>query len=81
MEAFTFTDSNVQATLANVMLIQADVTENDEQDKALLKQLGLFGPPAIVFYNSEGKEIEGARVVGYMNAKDFDVRLNQILNN
>ncbi|MBN1379151.1 MAG: protein-disulfide reductase DsbD [Gammaproteobacteria bacterium] len=80
MEAFTFTDTNVQASLKPFILIQADVTANDDEDKALLKKLGVFGPPAIVFYDRDGNEIEGTRVVGYMKAKDFDVRLQQILN-
>jgi thiol:disulfide interchange protein DsbD len=80
MEAFTFTDANVQASLKPFILIQADVTTNDDEDKALLKELGVFGPPAIVFYDSSGKEIEGARVVGYMNAGDFDARLQQVLS-
>ena len=80
MEAFTFTDGNVQAQLDNFVMIQADVTKNDDADKALLKNLGVFGPPAIVFYDTKGEEIQGARVVGYMNAKDFSARLQQILN-
>lgn len=79
MEAFTFTDSKVQTTLSTFMLIQADVTDNDEDDEALLKTLGVFGPPAIIFYDTSGKEIQGARVVGYMDAEDFETRLNQIL--
>ncbi len=78
MEAFTFQDPEVQRTLASFLLIQADVTANDEDDKALLKQLGLFGPPAIIFYSHDGKEIEGHRVVGYLKAEDFISHLQQM---
>lgn len=78
MEAFTFPDPAVGEALASFMLIQADVTANDEEDKALLKQLGLFGPPAIIFYNLEGEEITGHRVVGYMKAEDFLSHLRQL---
>ena len=79
MEAYTFSDAGVQSTLSGFVLVQSDVTDNDEDDKALLKHLGVFGPPAIVFYDTDSGEIEGARVVGYMNAEDFNARLQQIL--
>ncbi len=72
MEAFTFTDKAVQASLANFKLIQADVTPNDELDQALLKSLGLFGPPAILFYTPDSTELRNFRVVGYMPATEFN---------
>lgn len=78
MEAFTFPDPAVREALASFMLIQADVTANDADDKALLKQLGLFGPPAIIFYDLESEEISGHRVVGYMKAEDFLGHLKQV---
>ncbi|MGI9305385.1 MAG: protein-disulfide reductase DsbD, partial [Gammaproteobacteria bacterium] len=71
MEAFTFTDSNVQAALGPALLIQADVTDNDEQDQQLLKTLGVFGPPAILFYDGRGQEQRPYRVMGFMGAGDF----------
>lgn len=79
MEAFTFTDQNVQDSLDKFMLIQADVTANDQADKALLKELGLFGPPAIIFYDRDGSEIEGQRVVGFVKAAKFNAHLQQVL--
>jgi thiol:disulfide interchange protein DsbD len=79
MEAYTFSNNAVKTTLSAFMLIQADVTSNDDEDKALLKELGVFGPPATVFYDMEGNEIEGTRIVGYMKAKEFNARLELIL--
>lgn len=79
MEAFTFTDPEVQSRLANVTLIQADVTKNDELDQALLKHFGLFGPPAIVFYDPSGLEIRNARLVGFLDADDFGGHLDAVL--
>jgi thiol:disulfide interchange protein DsbD len=79
MEAFTFSDPQVQATLKSFALLQSDVTENDEQDKNLLKSLNLFGPPAIIFYGPDGREIEGYRVIGYMNAQEFNNHLRNVL--
>lgn len=71
MEEFTFTDAEVQNALSNTVLLQADVTLNDEEDQALLKRFGVFGPPTIIFFGTDGMQREGYEVVGYMKAKDF----------
>ena len=71
MERFTFSDPEVQAALANVLLLQTDVTDNDTRDRALLDEFGLFGPPAIQFFDPDGRERRELRVVGYMDAGDF----------
>ncbi len=75
MEAFTFSDGGVQKSLNNFVMLQADVTKNDEQDKALLKELGLFGPPAILFYEPSGNELRNFRVVGFMDAGKFSAHI------
>ena len=79
MEAFTFTDSSVQALLKNAVVIQADVTANDDLDKALLKKFDLFGPPGIIFYDTSGKELRAARVVGFMPADKFSRHLTDFI--
>ena len=71
MERFTFSDPGVQAALSNVLLLQTDVTANDATDRTLLADLGLFGPPAILFFGPDGRERRELRVVGFMNAGDF----------
>ena len=71
MESFTFSDSRVQARLAGMMLLQADVTANSQDDKQLLKRFSLFGPPGIIFFDASGREIKGLRVIGYQNAERF----------
>jgi thiol:disulfide interchange protein DsbD len=71
MEEYTFTDEGVQAALANTVLLQADVTANDEQDQELLQRFGVFGPPTIIFFGTDGQQRHGYEVVGYMKAKDF----------
>ena len=71
MERFTFSDRAVRAALANVLLLQTDVTDNDTVDRALLAKFGLFGPPAIQFFGPDGRERRELRVVGYMDADDF----------
>ena len=71
METYTFTDAEVQRALASTVLLQADVTSNDELDQALLKRFGVFGPPTIIFFGNDGMQRDGYEVVGYMKAKDF----------
>jgi thiol:disulfide interchange protein DsbD len=71
LEHFTFQDKQVIDSLKSFSTLQADVTPNDEQDKALLKKFGLFGPPAILFFDLNGKELKQYRLVGYYPAKSF----------
>jgi thiol:disulfide interchange protein DsbD len=71
MEAFTFSDPKVRAQLDGMLLLQADVTANNEADRALLKRFSLFGPPGIIFFDAQGREIRGLRVVGYQSAERF----------
>jgi thiol:disulfide interchange protein DsbD len=71
MERYTFTDPGVKAALINTMLLQTDVTANDDEDKALLERFGLFGPPAILFFAPNGEELRHLRVVGFMKAPRF----------
>jgi thioredoxin:protein disulfide reductase len=71
MERFTFTDAAVQAKLADAVLLKADVTANNAQDRALLKRFGLFGPPGTLFFDEQGQELSALRVVGYQNSKLF----------
>jgi thiol:disulfide interchange protein DsbD len=71
MERFTFTDAEVQAKLKDTILLQADVTANDADDKALLQRFQLFGPPATLFFDKQGKEMADFRVTGYQNAVQF----------
>ena len=71
MEAFTFSDPQVRAQLDTMLLLQADVTAHNDADRALLKRFSLFGPPGIVFFDAQGREIKGLRVIGYQNAERF----------
>ena len=71
MERFTFADPKVRAKLAGFTLLQADVTANSEDDKALLQRFKLFGTPGIIFFDAAGQEIAGLRVVGFQEATPF----------
>jgi len=71
MEAYTFTDPQVRDALSNTIWLQADVTANDDEDKALLDRFGVFGPPTIIFFGTDGQQRDGYEVVGYMKAEVF----------
>ncbi|WP_374690518.1 protein-disulfide reductase DsbD [Accumulibacter sp.] len=71
MERFTFADPRVQARLAGWTLLQADVTANSAADQALLQRFQLYGPPGIIFFDRQGREISGIRVVGFQSAEDL----------
>ncbi len=79
LEAFTFSDPEVQARMRRFTLLKADVTANDGDDQALLESLGLFGPPAILFYAPEGKELRAFRTVSYVPAPQFARMLDDVL--
>jgi thiol:disulfide interchange protein DsbD len=71
MERNVFSDADVVQALAPFSLIQLDMTANTPQQQALLDELGLFGPPGILFYNVSGQEIRSQRILGEMNSGEF----------
>jgi thiol:disulfide interchange protein DsbD len=78
LERFAFSDGAVQSKLKPVLLLQADVTAYNEADKALLKRYGLFGPPGILFFDTQGKEVADYRVTGYQDTAQFLKTLQNI---
>ena len=83
LERETFADSSVRATLAQITALQADVTANNDDDQALLRQFGIVGPPALLFFGPDGKERSEYRIVGFVDAAQFNQqvqRLQQLRN-
>lgn len=78
MERFTFSDPKVQARLKDALLLQADVTANSADDKALLARFKLFGPPGIIFWDKNGQEV-AYRVIGYEAPEKFLQSLDKAL--
>ena len=78
MEKSTFVDPQVRAAMGDLILLQADVTANDPDDKALLKRFNLFGPPGIIFFDAKGQKLEGKALIGYEGATPFLARLNSL---
>lgn len=79
MERFTFSDAEVATRMGRMLLLKADVTQNNEADKALLKRFSLFGPPGIIFFDSQGQEQDDLRVVGFMRSAEFSAILDRAL--
>ncbi|MCW8901427.1 MAG: protein-disulfide reductase DsbD [Gammaproteobacteria bacterium] len=79
-EDYVFTNKSVQTLLKDFVLLQADVTANDEQDQALNKFTSVQAPPAILFFGKDGKEIRNYRIVGNMDAETFIKHVKQIIN-
>jgi thiol:disulfide interchange protein DsbD len=69
MERLTFTDDRVQIKLAQMVLLQVDVTENNNDDRALLKRFSLYGPPGMIFFGLDSQET--GRVIGFEPADKF----------
>jgi thiol:disulfide interchange protein DsbD len=79
MERYTFSDPQVRKRLEELVKLQADVTANTAEHQALLQRFRLFGPPGIVFFDREGREIAGLRVIGFQPAERFAAVLDQAL--
>ncbi len=73
MEKWTFPDNRIRPKLDALVLLQADVTNNTDDDQMLLKRFHLFGPPGIIFFNSESTE--SGRVIGFEKADQFELSL------
>lgn len=80
MEKYVFPEPEVQQALQNAVMLQADVTANDKEDQALLKEFGLIGPPAILFFAANGEEQRAGRVIGYLDAEGFSEHANRWAN-
>jgi thiol:disulfide interchange protein DsbD len=79
MERNTFPAPRVAALLDELQLLQADVTANDDVDQALMRRYGVIGPPAILFFDRTGKEMEAYRLVGYFEPDEFAEHLEKVL--
>ncbi|WP_323931103.1 protein-disulfide reductase DsbD [Aeromonas veronii] len=74
----TFSDPAVRARFGQMVLLQADVTANDDADIELLNSLNVLGLPTLIFFDRVGKELTGQRVTGFMGPAEFLGRLDQL---
>jgi len=71
LEHITYADPKVQEFLKDYTLLKVDVTANTKDDIELMKRFSIFGPPALVFFTKNGKEIKSKKIIGYKNPKEF----------
>ncbi|MCB1922356.1 MAG: protein-disulfide reductase DsbD [Gammaproteobacteria bacterium] len=79
MEKNTFPDPAVQAAMSQMVLLQADVTDNDDDDKALQKHIGIPAPPAMIFWGPDGAERRHLRLLGFKGPEEFAPHLREAL--
>ncbi|WP_260426588.1 protein-disulfide reductase DsbD [Burkholderia sp. Bp9142] len=77
LERFTFADPRVANELAQWKLLRIDVTRNTAEDTAMLQRFGLFGPPALIFYDKNSRQQPGAQLTGFIGADGFLAHLKR----
>ncbi len=80
MERNTFPEPEVQDLLSRLRPLKADVTANDDTDQALMRAYGIIGPPGILFFGPDGREMEAYRLVGYFTPDEFSSHLGAVLD-
>lgn len=81
MEKEVFATSEIKNALQGVIVLQADVTANDEHDKALQQRFGIIGPPSILFFDTQGREIPDLRLIGAEDLPAFRQRVQRFRSN
>jgi len=74
---YVFSDPAVQKALHNTVILEADITDQDAEDKAMLKYVNVITAPAILFFSTDGKEVRKQRVLGLMKADEFLQRVSK----
>lgn len=78
MERNVFPAPEVASQLATFRLLRADVTDNNDEHQALLNRYGLFGPPSLLFFDAQGRELVDLRIQGEMNREQFAAHLTLV---
>ncbi len=79
MERSVFPDPAVESRLRQFWLLRADVTANNDSDKALMDRYGLFGPPSMVFFGEDRNEMSEVRLQGEVGIETLATHLGAIL--
>ena len=78
LEEVTFADAKVREKMSEFVLIRADVTNNGAKEKALSKAYGVFGPPAIIFFDKKGKVLSSKTIIGFVEPAEFLAHLKNL---
>ena len=77
-DEITFADEDVKAKMSEFVLVRADVTDNGENEKALSQKYGVFGPPAILFFDEKSEVQKSKTVIGFVAPDDFLIHLEKL---
>jgi thiol:disulfide interchange protein DsbD len=78
LEEITFADKGVKERLNKYILIRADVTKNGKNEKALSKKYGVFGPPALIFFDKDLNVIKSKTIIGFIEPDEFKNHLDSL---
>jgi len=78
LDSVTFSDESVKSKMEEFVLIQADITDNGEEEKNLSSKYGVIGPPAIIFFSENGEVLSSKTIVGFIEPQKFIKHLNSI---
>ena len=78
LEEKTFSDEAVKTEMDKYVLVQVDVTANDDAANAITKKYGVFGPPAIMFFDEKGVQNTSASMIGFKEPAEFLKHLGAI---
>lgn len=78
LEEKTFSDDAVKTAMDSYVLVQVDLTANDEAARAISSKYGIFGPPAILFFDESGERVKSADIVGFKGPQEFLKHLGEI---
>lgn len=76
-ERNTLTVPAIRQQLSGYTLLRADITANTPEHRALLKRFGLYGPPALLFFDRTGR-LREERVIGVPGDEEFGATLQRL---
>lgn len=77
-EKYTFPDADVIKALGDTVWMQIDLTDNTPTNIEFQEAFGVLGLPTIMFFDTQGQELESARVTGFMRAAPFAEHISKI---
>ncbi len=77
-ESRTFSDEQVKGAMDKFVMVQVNLTANDDAAKKISSKYGIFGPPAILFFDEQGNRLKNEDIVGFKEPKEFLNHLGEI---
>ncbi|WP_394169336.1 protein-disulfide reductase DsbD [Saccharospirillum alexandrii] len=80
MEDKVFSQTSAQRYAGDIRFLQLDITRNNAEQIEFLQQHGLFGPPALLFFDKAGNEQTQLRTLGEIDLEQWQVQLQTLQN-